>query len=236
MENRHAVTAVSRITRRFVCLLFSLICASQASAQVSALQGCPTAADLKDGIVFETPAKRLSLIKRYRQLEGPYVGTNYVNGIFPDGMTVLYAGLFTYKYWDENTGDIVQSEEPQTDLSQLLLFEPGTRHAFESIRYNPRRPERKWRIEAEYLIEDAGQFEIGACAYAAVRITREGTLTLPDGSVKPDRESFVFIPELLLPVSGSGFRYGDVLAVRKKTLLDGWTWPFSTDAGEILKP
>lgn len=208
-------------------------CANPTYSQITNLLGCPVAADLNDGIVFTDPARQGELDQRYRRLEGPYIGVNYVNGIFPDGTTISYSGLFTYKHW--RNGEVVQYEEPQTDLTELLKFKAGSTHAFESFRYNPQTPDRKWHITAEYRIETAEEFSIGRCSYAAVQISREGTLTLPDGKTKRDRERYIFVPELLLKVSGTGVKWGDISNVRKRTILDGKTWPFSNDAADVLR-
>lgn len=216
-----------------IFLIALICCANPAKSQIANLLGCPVTADLNDGIVFTDPARQGELDQRYRRLEGPYIGVNYVNGIFPDGTTVSYSGLFTYKHWRK--GEVIQYEEPQTDLTELLEFKAGSTHSFESIRYNPQTPDRKWHISAEYRIETAEDFSIGRCSYTAVQISREGTLTLPDGKTKRDRERYIFVPELLLKVSGTGVGWGDISNVRKRTILDGKKWPFSSNAADVLR-
>jgi len=211
-----------------------IFCANSAFSQISNLFGCPSAVDLNNGIVFTDPARKGELERRYRRLEGPYIGVSYVNGIIPDGTTVSYAGLFTYKHW--RYGEVIQYEEPQTDLTALLKFETGSSHSYESVRYNPQNPERKWHLSAKYQIEEVEDFAIGNCTFNAVKISREGTLTLPDGKTKRDREDYIFVPELLLRVSGTGVRWGDISKVRKRTILDERKWPFSTDAADVLYP
>ncbi len=201
-------------------------------SQVSNISGCPDSADLDYGIVFTSPARQGELYQRYRRLEGPYIGINYVNGIFPDGTSVSYSGLFTYKHW--RNGEVIQYEEPQTDLTELLKFEVGSTHTYESVRYDPQSPDRRWYDSIEYRIEAAEDFSIGHCSYAAVQISLEGTITLPDGEISQVRENYTFIPELLLKVSGTDFRWGDISSVRKRSVLDGWTWPFSWNAAGVL--
>lgn len=219
-------------------LKLSLFCiafmgyANPAISQVLNVFSCPDTADLDDGIVFTDPARQGELDQRYRRLEGPYLGINYINGILPDGTTVSYSGLFTYKHW--RNGEVIQYEEPQTDLTELLKFEVGSTHIYEAVRYNPQSPDRRWHLSTEYRIEAAEDFSIGRCSYTAVQISREGTLTLPDGKIKTDRENYTFVPELLLRVSGTGVRWGDISNVRKRSVLDGRTWPFSRNAAEIL--
>jgi hypothetical protein len=201
-------------------------------SQISNISGCPDSADLDYGIVFTSPARQGELYQRYRRLEGPYIGINYVNGIFPDGTSVSYSGLFTYKHW--RNGEVIQYEEPQTDLTELLKFEVGSTHTYESVRYDPQSPDRRWYDSIEYRIEATEDFSIGHCSYAAVQISLEGTITLPDGEISQVRENYTFIPELLLKVSGTGFTWGDISSVRKRNVLDGWTWPFSWNAADIL--
>ena len=134
------------------CFVGLFLCASIAVGYVSLSSSCPVADDLEHGIVFTDPARVGELYRRYRRLDGPFLGVNYINGIFPDGTTVSYSGLFTYKHW--RNGELIQYEEPRTDLSALLRFEPGTEHRFESTRLNPRNPSRRWQISATYFVED----------------------------------------------------------------------------------
>ena len=202
-------------------------------SQISRLLSCPVSSDLDHGIIVTNPATRGEIVRRYRPLEGSYIGVSYVNGILPDSATVSYSGLFTYKHW--RGGGIIQYEEPKTDLTELLKFEAGSTHLYESIRHNPQFPDRKWFVSTKYQIEAAADFNIGGCSYASVQISRKGTITLPDGKVKRDREVYIFVPELLLRVSGTGMRWGNISNVRKRTILDGRKWPFSQDAADVLR-
>ncbi len=201
------------------CFVGLFLCATILVGYVSLSSSCPVADDLEHGIVFTDPARVGELFRRYRRLDGPFLGVNYVNGIFSDGTTVSYSGLFTYKHW--RNGELVQ-------------YEAGTEHRFESARVNPSNPSRRWQISATYFVEDAEDFQLGDCIYPAVRIRREGTLTRQDGEVRSDRENYIFIPELMLRVSGTGISYGDVSEVRSRTILDARTWPFTSDAVDVL--
>jgi hypothetical protein len=221
-----------------VTLKLSLICiafigyANPVISQISNISECPDSADLDYGIVFTNPVRWGEAYQRYRRLEGPYIGINYINGIFPDGTTVSYSGLFTYKHWRK--GEVTQYEEPQTDLTELLKFEVGSTHKYEGVRYDLQSPNRRWYLSTEYRIEAAEDFSIGGCSYAAVQISREGTITMPDGEIEQVQENYTFVPELLLNVSGDGSGWGDVSSVRKRSVLDGWTWPFSWYAAGVL--
>ena len=208
-----------------------VFCAHQAQAGLFS-PDCPTAEDLDKGIVISDPARVGVLYKRYRRIEGPYIGWNYINGILADRTTISYAGLFTYKHWIN--GEVRQYEEPQVDLEALLRFEPGTQHAFESIRHNPQKPERKWRVSAVYHINEAADLELGGCTYQAVQLRLIGTLTYPDGETKPIREENIFVPELMLKVTGTGVYYDDIDAVRPRTWIDADKWPFTDNPGAVL--
>ncbi|WP_419902813.1 hypothetical protein [Kiloniella sp.] len=190
---------------------------------------CPTAADLDQGIIFTTPARVGVLYKRYRRLSGPLIGNNYINGIFPDRTSVTYAGLFTHKHWRD--GNVIQYEEPLTDMSELLQFKVGTEHIFESVRYNPATPSRKVKTTATYFIEKADEVDLGGCIYSAVHIRKEGSMEMADGKVVSDNQSFRFIPKLYLKVSGN---YGDIEGVRNRRFWDNDNWPFSEKAVEVL--
>lgn len=208
-------------------------CVTPSMSQISKLLSCPVSSDLDHGIIVTSPAGRGEIVRRYRRLEGSYIGVSYVNGIFPSGTTVSYSGLFTYKHW--RGGRIIQYEEPKTNLTELLKFEVGSSHLYESVRYNPRLPDRKWFVSTKYRIEAAADFNIGGCSYASVQISREGTIMLPGRKVRRDREVYIFVPELLLRVSGTGMRWGSISSVRKRTILDGRGWPFSQDAASVLR-
>ena len=202
-------------------------------------QSCPSYKDLDKGIVYTKPARKGVLYLRHRRLKENYIGKNYINGIYPDGMVVTYGGLFTHKYW--SNGHVIQFEKPKTDLTELMKFEVGTEHALESVRFNPQAPDKKWKIASKYKIKSSDDFKLGKCTYKAVRILREGTLTYPDGEVKLDKEEFIFIPELLLKVAKRNLSmaqkiiyYGDVSNVRKVDASDARKWPFTDDAQDVL--
>ncbi len=188
---------------------------------------CPTRADLAYGILFSFPTKNTTLTRRHRALQGPYIGETFVNGLFDDTQTVTYAGLFTYKYFSR--GKLIQFEEPQNDISALLNFESGSEHPFQSVRYNPQRPEKRWLVDATFKIEQANDFSIDGCRYKAVNITETIALTRPDKSVHNSTETYTFLPELFLKVAGKDYRYGDVSFIRKRRFFDGKDWPFSKD-------
>lgn len=217
----------------FAPLLGFLLFATTAIGQSLFFGSCPTNDDLENGIVVTDPARVGDLSFRYRKLDGPYFGKNYVNGIFADGMSISYAGLFIYKHWKD--GKIIQYEELQVDLTNLLRFEIGTTHPFESVRYNPSNPSRMWETSAEYRVDSAPDFQLGECTYSAVRLRLDGTLYSADGKVIEVREDYTFLPELLLRVSGTGIYWGDISHVKNKTILDGRKWSFSSDAADVLR-
>ncbi|MCK7611302.1 hypothetical protein [Roseibium sediminicola] len=161
------------------------------------------------------------------------IGHSYVNGIFADhGVTISYGGLFTHKAI--RGGKVVQLEEPETDLSELFKFEVGTKHEFASVRSDPGRTNRKWEISATFFIEEADDYLLSDCRYRAVTIRREGVIRYPDGKIKQDNQSFLFVPDLFLKVAGSGISYGNIEIVRQRSWLDSNRWPFTDDADSVL--
>ena len=171
-------------------------------AQAFFHRDCPDAAALDDGIVYTDPARVGAFDIMYRRLDGPLIGKVTIGSPFPGRQPVTYAGQFTYRSWSD--GVLRQWEEPQTDLSPLLRFEPGTELPFETIRYGQRGDTvREWRTVGTYKVAAAPEFQLGTCAYDAVDIQRDGTLFMPDGSTKPDRERFTYVPELMLRIEGT---------------------------------
>lgn len=194
---------------------------------------CPTSDDLDYGIVFTTPATWGLMKQRYRRLEGDYIGENFIGGVFPDRTNISFAGLFTYKAWRD--GELVQHEEPKTDLKGLTNFEPRTEYGFESVRSNHRDPSRKWLISAKYKIEKTEDISIGGCNYSAIIIRRNGKISYPDGRIKDVRENYLFVPELTLRVSSKHSPdHGLVSSVRKRSIFDQRRWPFVIDAANVL--
>lgn len=218
---------------RFWFFLVSCL-VSTSSHGFSIFSSCPTTTDLDQGLVITHPASKGEILVRYRRLDGPLIGHSYMNGIFADrGVTISYAGLFTYKAI--RGGKVVQLEEPKTDLNDLLKFEVGTKHDFASVRSSPDRSGRKLEIAASFFIDKADDYVLSNCSYRAVRIRREGVIRFPDGKVKRDNQSFLFVPDLLLKVAGSGISYGNIEFVRQRSWLDKNRWPFTDDADSVLE-
>lgn len=196
-------------------------------------RACPTADDLNGGIIYTDPARVGAFDVAYRRLQGPLIGRVTRGSPFPGRQTITYAGLFVYRSWAE--GVLRQWEEPQMDMSGILTFAPGTAHDFDFIRYGLRGGEvHAWRTVGTYTFAAAPDFALGRCSYRAIEVVRTGTLTMPDGSAKPDSQRFTYLPDLMLRVAGTGVYYGPLTGVRRPGLLDDASWPFTPDAADIL--
>ena len=201
---------------------------------------CPKATDLPKGIVFFQPARGRSRMggdlffpKRYRQLDGPFMGSSHIDERLNRSTVIRFAGLFTYKAWEN--GKLIQSEEPQVDLTEFLKFEPGTSHAYETLRVDPRNPARTWRTKGTFHITDAGTFNASGCEYAMVELRLDGNVTDPEGAVRASKWKFLYLPELWLKIHGETHVFGKHIGkVRKRTVLDGAVWPFTSDAAAVL--
>ena len=156
----------------------------------------------------------------YRRLEGPYIAKNNINSIFKDRVNIQYAGLFSYKFWQN--GQLVQQEELQNDISELLKFETGTVHKVETIRTNPTNPGRQWVENYTISIESADDYTLSNCQYSAVKLVYSGSET----------GTKLYIPELFLDVTPS--QWGNYKTVRRRNKLDGKKWPFNDTAVEAL--
>ena len=218
----------AKIPLLIVLLLFGKI------EYASAKDVCLTRQSLNEGLVYTYLAASGAQYVNYRLLDGPYVGHHRRSSLESSGSTISisYAGLFTYKYWRD--GKLVQYEEPQSDMSAFLRFEPGSKHQFKSIRYAYRKTTQVWRTDLNYEILSAEDIKLGDCTYETVLLQSEGTVTYPDGIVHEVQGKFRYLPELMIRISGIGYKVEDVSDVRRRRLWDGWRWPFNSDYKSVL--
>ena len=198
-------------------------------------EACPTRQSLHDGLVYTYLSGGGAQYVNYRLLDGPYVGRHLRSSRKSSGSTISisYAGLFTYKYWQD--GKLVQYEEPQSDMSEFLRFEPGSKHQFKSIRYAYRKTTQEWRTDLSYEILEAEDIKLGDCTYETVLLQSEGTVIYPDGTVHEVQGKFRYLPDLMIRISGIGYKVEDVSDVRHRRLRDGWRWPFNSDYKTVLE-
>ncbi len=201
---------------------------------------CPTGEDLDRGIVYLHPAKDLRKRgaylyhpRHYRRLDGPLFGFATTHEALADTVSVSYAGLFTFRYWIN--GELRRPEEPLVDLSALLEFVPGTSHPFATVRRNPRTPDREWTTVGTYDVEAADDVEIDGCIYEAVELRRDLTVTDADGKEVSTKSSILYVPELMLPITGGLMPRGTSVArVRKRNVFDGKAYPFNAEPADVL--
>jgi hypothetical protein len=187
---------------------------------------CPNSESLSEGYIYTMPIGRFEMEFPYRRLEGFLIAKKSLSGA-----TISYAGLFTHKYWEK--GQLIQLEEPTTDMSELFKFEAGTKHEIKTIRYNPQEPARKWHINSTYSINSSAPIELGWCSYSGVNIHLNQTISYPDGKVKTKNKDIKYIPELMIMSYSSGPRIINITKVRKKKLSEK-QWPFTSDAHSWL--
>jgi len=201
---------------------------------------CPTAADLRDGIVVTDMGTNAGDIFHWRQLDGEVFGFARTAGLLSPNRISLWRADLVELAQVTATGIQVVSATDLTGFEAFLQMEPGTAHNLSYTRTLILKlggEDRLLHLPATWnvKISRALQVKLGDCTYSGVEITGQQTLTTFTGHQTTHDVAYTYIPELRLQLEGGNAPHGTVVAVRVRNANDGTAWPFSPDAADIVE-